>query len=165
MIEGKGREGLSVPKDLAEEWEAKLAAEHMPAELPPDKAAQALGELIDFEAVRQMHTEMLSYLAQREEIYGSHDHMIRRLAKEFALQGHETLIESYLRSAEEEMTQIQTAIDAAHAGTKNPKRLEQIVCEQFPDVDADVIGILIMRIDERKSGARRLKMSGGRDGD
>ncbi len=143
-----------VPDDVKAEWEKKLQAEGLGAELEigadAKKALEALG--LNPEIIRALRLEILGYLATREDYYGSHNRTINELAGRFSLQDQKLVIQQEIEDSQELMAEVQRTMADAIRQDKPERAVIRETLESFPDVPADIVGILY---DRRESDRAR----------
>jgi hypothetical protein len=142
-----------IPKDVQAQWEKKLKADGLGAELEMSKGVKSALEALDLNAdtLQALRFEIYNYLASREEYYGSHNKTVKELAGKFALQDQKLIIEQAIEESQRVMTDIQYAIGDAMGQKKSERAVLRVVQEAFPDVPMDAIGILY----DRQSTFRR----------
>ncbi len=135
------------PEEIKAEWETRLKAEGLGEEIKMSEGAKSALEALGLNAdtLQALRFEIFSYLASREDYYGSHRKTITELAGKFSLQDQKLAIEHAIEEAQRVMTDVQHAIGDAMGKSRHERTILNTVHEAFPDVPIDAIGILYDR--------------------
>lgn len=136
-------------ESLAKEWEGKLAEAGMPAELGPDKGAQALQRAawaergVDADSV--MDAMRMYWIYAATSSHGEHRKAMQDIANRLGLTEND-IDESLMKSVEEEIAAADRA--ALRISRQYPSKVKQFTALQaeFPEFSDEVLdGVLMKR--------------------